>query len=281
MGRIVWLASYPRSGNTWLRLFLHALVNGPYKGVGFPPLERFAPNEASPVFYRTALGKAPEQATRAELAAARETAQMLAAARTGGPNFLKTHHQAGYHLGFPTVNLSSSAGAIYLVRNPLDVAISIAAFLKTDLATVADIMRKGSDYVYEPPGASYYYLGGWAAHVDSWTGRRNPFVLTVRYEDMLADTLGTFTQIARFLKLPAESVAIETALEVVRFEDLRRREAALSFVESPNVSATYFREGRSGAWQGKIEAATIRTICEGSAHLLRRFRYESVIEAMK
>lgn len=280
MGRIVWLASYPRSGNTWLRLFLHALVKGPYIGAGFPSLESFAPNEASPAFYGPALGRPPDEATPAELAAVRETAQMLASASSRGPRFLKTHHQAGFHLGHPTVNLSVTAKAIYLVRNPLDVAISLAAFLDTDLAEIAEIMRQGSRYVYEPPGASYYYLGGWAAHVESWTGTHNPHVLAIRYEDMLVNAPETFTQIARFLKLPAEPEAIEAALEAVRFEELRRREAELGFIESPNVSATYFREGRSEAWQGKIEAATIRTICEGSARLLRRFRYESVIEAL-
>jgi hypothetical protein len=134
---IVWLASYPRSGNTWTRNFLHNLFRV-LDGKEVVPQDINALGEytlwdvAGPRFERL-LGKPLHAASRSEIAAARIKVQQQIADEADAAVFVKTHNALVLDRGHPTINMGATSGAIYIVRNPLDVVISFAPHFGIDL----------------------------------------------------------------------------------------------------------------------------------------------------
>jgi hypothetical protein len=128
---IVWLASYPKSGNTWLRTFLYHLVRIqagiPREEDELNKLDRASGYEAKLFgLFQQYLGKPLEEASRSELMGVRAQVQQTVAERMPNVAMLKTHNLLGELAGKPTINPAASVGAIYIVRDPRDVASSLA-----------------------------------------------------------------------------------------------------------------------------------------------------------
>ena len=262
-----------------MRVFLHAMVNGNTDQELLPALEGFCPNEVNRKFYEKVLGKPVDSASLAELALARLTAQRLASETQLKTGLVKTHHTAGLHLGMPTINLSVTAGAIYIVRNPLDVAVSLHRFLSISYEEVAEIMQAGSDYVFRVPGASYYHVGSWASNVDSWTRSQHQRLKIVRYEDMSIKPQETFAEIVNFLGFKNKVDRLPEVLSSISFSNLKDREKKQALGEHGFLQKPYFRKGQSRNWREEISPALVRKITQGSENLLERFGYLKEIEA--
>ena len=151
--------------------------------------------------------------------------------------------------GHPIINMAVSAGAVYVVRNPLDVVISFAHFSgKTidetieSMATPGFGVRTTRDYVR-------IVTGSWTENVGSWTARPHPAVLVVRYEDLIADPTKHFGAVARHLLMAPTDEQLEKAIDMTGFERLRQKEAAAGFVERPDTDQPVLprRDGRSVA----------------------------------
>ena len=135
---IIWIASYPKSGNTWIRVFLQNLMtilSG--QPLGENDLAETARNAASEVGsippFQKFLGKPVASATPDEIMAARPKVHELVKQHSGTVALLKTHNLLGLISGQPLINMGASAGAIYIVRNPLDVVLSLQDHLGSTL----------------------------------------------------------------------------------------------------------------------------------------------------
>lgn len=202
---IVWIASYPKSGNTWVRTFLHNLVrlrNGEHGEQDINEMARFSTWELDKKRYAEFLGFVPDNMThRTEIAATRHAVHQQIADSIKGLVLIKTHNGLVMDRGHSTINFAVTAGAIYVVRNPLDVAISYAhhSGSTVDAAitrlAATDAETDGSDT------SVYEVHGSWTQHVWSWTRNPHRALHVVRYEDMLADPPKAFGAIARHLQL--------------------------------------------------------------------------------
>jgi len=106
MAAIVWLASFPKSGNTWLRAFLHALVadaRGEVGGADINALGRFATSEAATRHYRPFAPRPPSAWNRAGVAAMRPRVHGALANARPGRVFVKTHCALTVDHGHPTI----------------------------------------------------------------------------------------------------------------------------------------------------------------------------------
>src|ERR1043165_1277997 len=129
---IVWLASYPKSGNTWTRAFLHNLVHvtsGNAQVQQINDLTQHSMGSAARPLFKEILGFAPTKEHQDQVAAARARVQQYIADSVEGLIFVKTHQALVVDRGHITINFAVTSGAIYIVRNPLDVAISYAHHL--------------------------------------------------------------------------------------------------------------------------------------------------------
>ncbi len=115
---LTWLASYPKSGNTWMRAFLAAVVTDG-ETIELSALQRIAPDENMGRFYQLFMTKPIEQASLAEIALARPMAQRAMAASAKGFLFLKTHSMLVRHLGTPTIATDDSRAPLPQARRKL------------------------------------------------------------------------------------------------------------------------------------------------------------------
>ena len=120
MGNIVWLASYPKSGNTWLRAFIYNLVENPARPGEIARLPEWFEDESKPRWYQPyAAGGDVQSLDFDQVMALRpQVHQDIADSRVRGTVFTKTHNMFGQIGGVPVHNLTVMAGAIYVVRNP-------------------------------------------------------------------------------------------------------------------------------------------------------------------
>jgi hypothetical protein len=274
---IIWIASYPRSGNTWTRAFINTLsrlIRDPgFEDVDINRLEEESASESKAELYSQVLGKPAHRASDAEIASARPRVQAAIARQLNRPVYIKTHNANALDHGFPIINMGASAGAIYIVRNPLDVVISFAAFSGTSIDHAIEQMALPGYGVRTSRTHVRVVTGSWSENVGSWTARPHPAILVVRYEDLMSEPLKHFGAVARHLLMTPSEDQLAKAVELTGFERLREKESKAGFVERPETTSQFFRAGRSGQWRDTLSDAQVERMVAAHAPLMRRFGY--------
>ena len=278
MSQIVWLASYPRSGNTWFRVFIANLLRS--EEVGPVPInDLWKGGIASGRWsFDEYAGVDSAELTPDEIERLRPPIYEQWVADAKDDLYVKIHD--AYHLtsaGRPLVPAGASRGALYFLRNPLDVAGSYAHHLGAPPA--AAIERMGDEGHCSSARADRLHvqlrqrLLTWSGHVESWVDQKEVDVLVVRYEDMHEKEVETFTEAARFAGLPSEPHRIAVALERSRFDELQRQERIGGFAERSAKAESFFRKGRMGSWREELSAEEARRVVDDHRAVMERFGY--------
>jgi hypothetical protein len=275
---IVWLASYPKSGNTWLRMFLYQLMRitggHPREDDELNKLDRSSMYEARLFgLFDQALGKPLATATPAEVTRVRSSVQQIIAERAGGVALVKTHNLLGHLDGQPIINLRVSAGSVYIVRDPRDVAPSLAKHLGRSLDDTIAVMGRHAYSTNNGPELAFETWGSWTEHVESWTMRPSDAALIVRYEDMLAKPTEVFTEIVTHLRQAATAEDIAEALALSSFDKLREQEDAYDFRERSPRADRFFVSGKAGGWRERLTSAQADAIVQAHSGMMRKFGY--------
>jgi hypothetical protein len=275
---IIWIASYPKSGNTWARAFLHNLVktaNGESDEQDINEMARFSTWDLDKKRYAHFLGFEPDNAIhRSEIAATRHAVHQEVADGTEGLIFVKTHHALVMDRGHATVNFAATSGAVYIVRNPLDVAISYARHAGGPIDDVIEHMSMKDAETDGSDTAVYEVHGSWSQHVWSWTRNTNRALHVMRYEDMLAEPEKAFAALARHLLIDFTPQQLQTAIEHSSFARLQAQEKKSGFRERPpTADGNFFREGRAGQWRDVLTSTQINRVVRDHGEQMRRFGY--------
>lgn len=274
---IVWIASYPKSGNTWTRAFLHNLIkiiSGEAAGEqDINKMGEYSTWDISLELYKELLNKDPREVDRAEIAAVRPLVQEKIAEMTDGLSFVKTHNALMIDRGVPTINSAVTSGAIYIVRNPLDVAISYSHHMGRSIDDAIEHMETRGLETKVSEKSVYEVYGSWSEHVHSWTRKQNRAVYIMRYEDMTADPKAVFGALARHLLMLPTDQQLSEAIELSSFERLKKQESEGGFRERPKVAKQFFREGKANQWQQVLNRSQIRRIVATHQVQMRRFGY--------
>lgn len=273
MGGIVWLASYPKSGNTWLRAFLYHLLTDATEP-GTPDADkRFSIGAGTAGWYQRYVDKPGDAFTDEELASLRAKVHADIAGFLPDTLFVKTHNFLGEVAGAPLISMDVTAGAIYVVRNPLDVCVSVSHHFGLSLDDSVAFLCHPRQAIAAGATLVREYLSTWAHHVDSWTRQENPRLLVLRYEDMLASPRRTFAGVCRFLGLEVPPAKLRRAIEFSSFKALRRLEEAGRFSETSDKSERFFRAGTAEQWRGVLSAHQVARIVEVNGAQMDRFGY--------
>jgi hypothetical protein len=233
MARIVWIASYPKSGNTWLRFLACNLVFGEVDSAA--TLSRLAPD-------------LHEQDSHFE-----PPAQLL---------LMKTHFPYSSDLRFASL----TAAAIYILRDPADVMLSNFHYGMRSGAMAGDaaaLFERYVDAFIEARGDPRWIklgMGSWEDNVRSWLRPGQAFpVLRLRYEDLLADGLTAAAQLCRCLGITRSAEQQRLALGAASFgrmreieeADIRARRVGIfykPYLQQPiDAGLRFMRSGASGA----------------------------------
>lgn len=273
MSNLLWLASYPKSGNTWVRAFLHNLLANPDAPFDINRMSAMTQGDSQARWFQPLDPRPPTGLSNAELARLRPRAHRLIAESSRETVMVKTHNALIAVEGVSMITLELTAGAIYVVRNPLDVALSYAHHLGTTLDAIIELMGRKD---FATPASEHHvpeHQSDWSSHVQSWTQRPNPALHVVRYEDLKADPLARFTALARFLGIAAEQPRIEKAIRFSSFESLRAQEDRTGFIERTPVQDRFFRAGETGEWRKKLSPAQVKRLVERHRAQMKRFDY--------
>lgn len=275
MGGLVWVASYPRSGNTWTRVFLHNLLNvmDGRDQLDLNQLDEFSTWDIAEAWYRPFLKKPLDKTSKEEVAAARPMAQRRIADSVDGLVFVKTHAALVKDRGTPTIDMSRTAGAIYIVRNPLDVIPSYAQHMNLSLEAAASVLNAPRFETPNGPHSVYEFYGSWSQNVVSWTRRAHPAIFVVRYEDLLDDPLANFARLAEHLRIEASREQVQKAIELSSFERLSKIEADKGFREKPQQSSGFFRQGTAGQWRDTLPSELVDKVVATHNTTMKQFGY--------
>jgi hypothetical protein len=223
--------------------------------------------------YERHLGKPVTEVDRAEIARVRPTVQAEIAADTEGLALVKTHHALVSDRGVPAINFAVTSGAIYIVRNPLDVALSYAHHLGSDVDYAIEEMALRNKETGVTGKSVYEIYGSWSQHVESWTRRPHRAIHIMRYEDMLADPMAVFGALTRHLLLSPAAEQLAAAIERSSFATLKQQEDMDGFSEKPDSSERFFREGKAGQWRRRLTPRQVHAIVNAHHSQMRRFGY--------
>jgi hypothetical protein len=273
MAGIIWLASYPKSGNTWVRAFLHNLMRDPAQAYDINRLSDLTAGDSQIAWYRGLDPSLGDAYLDERVRTLRPLVHRAIAAASPDTVFAKTHNALLEEEGQPLVALEVTAGAVYIVRNPLDVAIS---FSHHNAASIDDIIA----FMATPAARSvsnavnvYEVYGSWSEHVASWTATHNPRLHIMRYEDMLANPARSFAALVAFLGIAAPRQRIAKAIRLSSFAVLREQERRHGFREKPPVADSFFRQGTAGQWRQRLTPAQIAAVVAVHREQMTRFSY--------
>jgi len=275
MGNIVWLAAYPKSGNTWLRAFIYNLIEQPAKPGRIAVLPDYFESESDPRWYLPLLGdKALQECSGDEIIALKAMVhRQIAASRPRGSIFTKTHNQFGSYNDHALHDTSVMAGAIYIVRNPLDVVLSTADHFGLSTGQAIDFMANEETGTPSNMENVVSYLGSWSSHVESWTHQQHQKIAVVRYEDMLDKPLKAFGQVAKLLGMGKDKNAIKRAIRFSSFSELKKQESSEGFIERSQSSKSFFRKGLKNQWVNELSDEQVERIVDRHRGQMERFKY--------
>jgi len=275
--KILWLASYPKSGNTWFRAFLTALLN---EGeVEINDMDTDGILSARGVFdaisdidsrylYDEEVKILLPEVYRAKAAALNQL------------SIVKVHDAFVYNEeGQSIMPEDVTHAAIYIIRNPLDVVASFANHNNSTIDEAIALMnnpqgklaaQKGNHNINNQFPQLMY---DWSGHVQSWIDGPAFPVYFVRYEDMLAAPLQTFSEVIKKVGWQYSDDTIQAAIDATQFSKLKKQESEKGFQEKNAASKQFFRQGKAGNWKNELTETQANAIIKKHKGVMREFGY--------
>ena len=270
---ILWIASYPKSGNTWIRaLVSNFLANAP-EPLPLSALAEYCLGDMASFPYEQVFGGGVAEVPTEQIYKRRAAAHEVLSRMRPGTMLVKTHVGLGAAWGAPTITPQVTWGAIYVLRNPLDVVVSYAAHYGCSLDDAVMFAERDDHMIQRKPGQIDQMVGGWSRHVRGWTEAQGLNRIVVRYEDLLKDTPKAMRDIVRFMGLPTDKARIKRAVQHASFKTLSRQEQRTGFSERSANTERFFRSGAAGGWRTTLSDAQAERVCRAHGEVMAAFGY--------
>ena len=275
--QIVWLASYPKSGNTWVRSFLTAYRSGS----DFVDINALDTGHAA---WRPALdewlGLETADLLHAELRNMLPSAYRQVACLAKQPIFLKTHDcWCLTPNGEPVFPVEATQGVIHIVRDPRDVAVSVGHHWGVGLEAAIDRLND-PDYwtaLEDDNPQVPQFLSDWSTHTKSWMKSEMPS-LRLRYEDIRLDPVGCFREVLGFVGWNVDEGRLKQAVKACAFERLQAQEQRTGFREKlSSATAGFFRQGQSGGWRNALSMEQVQRVVQFHSQVMQELGYQITI----
>ena len=274
---LFWLASYPKSGNTWFRIVLANVLNTSDDPIDLNQINTGAIASARG-WIDDALGFDSASLDHDELDQLRPAIYKWHSEHRNQAGFHKIHDAYTFlDNGIPMIPTAGCLGALYFIRNPLDVAISFANHSNCSIDQAIEHMGN-ENYAFckgkhRQHNQLRQWLLSWSLHVQSWVSAQDIDVLVIRYEDMKQNPLPTFTKAINFLQLGCSINDIEQALEHSSIDKLQQQEETSGFNEKPTKVSRFFIKGIFGDWKNTLTTAQIKRIIDDHGDMMKQYGY--------
>ena len=257
---IVWLASYPKSGNTWVRIFISTLLYSdkkPKVDINEKHLKQF-PNKK---YFE---GLTNNITDLDEVAKNSITAQEMINL-VSGIKFYKTHSANWKNIekNYYFTNYENSLGVIHIVRDPRNVITSILDYYnKENYQDALDFIKNRGKIITSPNPETDIkeIILSWADHYNSWKLFKKNYLL-IKYEDLLLNPVKEFIKITNFLtsigNFKFDRKEILEIVENCKFEKFSKQEEVRGFADNPEqnkkLNKKFFKLGPKNDWKNLLE----------------------------
>lgn len=273
---IWWLASFPKSGNTWVRYMLELYYGGLDTTINNMSI---VSDDIRAVDTQAVTAKPRNQLGHEECILLRPAMlhHKITMHRRLLPIIVKTHNRIDVHRDYMLVPWLTF-GAIYLVRDPRDVAISWAKHMGVTIDDAIDFMNNHEAALEnsQSPSTLTSYLGTWSVHTKSWFELQEKPVITVRYEDILEKPFESLMTFLRFINqnqdLEIDESRARRAVTQASFPEMQRQEFEGHFREKGKGDA-FFNKGTSGHWKETLSKSQVDKIKAHHKEMMETFDY--------
>ena len=260
---IFWIASYPKSGNTWLRTLISSYYyskDGIYKHeyikyIGqFPEKRHF---EGLPYNPKDVIG------TSRFWIQAQERIN-----KDKKLHFFKTHNVFGKINELPFTNKENSLGCVYIIRDPRNVITSLSNHYELNYEDSLTWMINHKKYIYDNRGdldyGNFQFISSWFNNYKSWKIQKDLPIKIVKYEDLLEKTFSVTKEIIEFInkctkiERKIDSKKLKNAVSSTLFDKLKNYEKKEGFSEAiyskkKNKMIPFFNLGPGNNWKKILE----------------------------
>tara|TARA_Y100000389_G_C17408338_1_gene489371 strand:+ start:560 stop:1417 length:858 start_codon:yes stop_codon:yes gene_type:complete len=263
---IFWIASYPKSGNTWLRTLISTYYyskDGVFNDSLLEHVDQF-PNQKYFTDFTYDKKKAGETCKFWILAQEKINAKNKI-------KFLKTHNAFGKLNNYDFTNNQNSIGCIYVVRDPRNVITSIKNHYQINDDQALNWMISNDNFIYnvldfEKSGFSdFQYISSWSTNYKSWKVQKKVPTKFIKYEDLLDQTYSVFFEIIKFINKTTnnsekiDKIKLKKVINSTTFETLKKNEIEKGFSEAvisredKNKKIPFFHLGPKNDWKTILE----------------------------
>ena len=273
---IIWLASYPKSGNTWVRIFLANYLNPQDKAININDINISTISSSRKIFDEH-VPFLSSNLTDDEIDTLRPKVYQSLSQELDEPLFIKTHDAFTQNIeGKDIFPLSVTQGIIHIVRNPLDVAVSFAHHSNISIKKSVQLLNAHNKTLSVRPHSISTQLRqkllSWSEHYLSWKDVKAPYLL-IKYEDLLNKPEATFRKIIIFIYQEVNDEKLRRAIQFSSFKELKKQEKDYSFNEKALKSKQFFRKGVAGSWQTEMTKEEITTIIDNHRKIMLELNY--------
>jgi hypothetical protein len=277
--KIQFLASYPKSGNTWCRVFLANYIGNTDEPVRLDELSGTEGIASERSFVDRWTGVESSLLTEGEIADFKMEGFRHMNRKLEARGLIKVHDAYPLHGEPDWFPADAVAGVVYIVRNPLDVAKSLADHIGVSIDEAVCRLNDDNYALSETRSRLNLQfrqsLHSWSGHVESWLDGYKGQLCRIRYEDMLTEPEATFGKIVRALGYEYDEFRLKTAIRNSDFKVLKKDEQEHGFKERSRFTQSFFREGKSGAWRKYLSGQNVRDIVNRHRVLMTRLGYLS------
>jgi len=270
---IIWLSSYPKSGNTLLRSLLSSYFFSQDGNFNFTFLKKIPQFPSAKLFKKLGIDTDNDDLVIKNYIKGQEE---IIKNSKNSIVFLKTHSTLHNIRGNPFTNLKNTLGVIYIVRDPRNIVLSYANHNQITLEDAVEMLTSftilgGQKYPKDISETIQTHLGSWSSHYSIWKEleKLNRYIL-IKYEDLISNTEETFIKILKFIyqlnnsNLIIDTKKLKNTISSTTFEKLQELEKKNKFPEAKknldNQYVTFFKYGPKNDWKKTLPNLLIKKI---------------------
>ncbi len=253
---IIWIASYPKSGNTYIRSFIASYF---FSKKGYLNFDNLINIQQFPnIKFSKFQNRTKEEASRSWIF------NQNSFFDKNKLTFLKTHNCLIEYSGNKFTSKNQTIGAIYIVRDPRNIITSLTHHYSISYQEALKLMKDENSGLmeesYQHDHSNFSYLSSWSKHFKSWINCKDFRVLFIKYEDLENNKEKIFTNVINFInelsnnKEIIDRKKLVNSIKSTNFSNLKNKELNEGFEESVRSKITtkkinFFNLGFNNRWQ--------------------------------
>ena len=270
---IIWLASYPKSGNTFLRALLSAYLFTKDGNFNFESLKNIKQFPDNGIFEKLGINISDEKEVVKNYI---NVQKEINKRDKQNIRFLKTHSALNDLNGYKFTDLNNCLGTIYIVRDPRNIVKSYSNHNQISLDRATEIIKEvrtigGIKSSTDRTNETITHVGSWSSNYTSWKEfKKVDRYLLIKYEDLLKETEKTFLNVLNFInkitksKLALDQIKLKKTLITTRFDNLQNLEKNSHFTEQAKdkegKSINFFKYGPNNNWKDYLSSKNLNML---------------------